>query len=1347
MKTRFLLLFLLSFIASIRSQELNFNHIAATEGLSHISVMSIWQDEIGYMWFGTRSGLNRFDGNSIEVYRMDEQGKSGLPSNLINKVLGDNKGMIYLIAGYNNLVAYDMRKNNFKTLESDCQAMGISKNGLWYERKGAIYKLSSDLKKTLFYQASESWVINCFYETIDNDLLVGTENGLYQIDNKKNIRLLVDGANISAIYEDRKKNIWLGSNGNGMFRLLPNGRLAEQGELNEKLSSKIIRDICEDNNGEIWIGTFAGLNKLAPETGKITVYSGVDSKPTQLSHSSIYSLFKDNQGTVWVGTYFGGVNYFNPEMNKFSYFPPEKGNNQTVNYPIVGKMTEDTDHNLWICTEGGGLNILNRKTGLFTYYLAGKPNSVSHNNLKCIWFDRIYKKIYIGTHTGGIDIYDLQTNTFRNINKRTHPELTSNVIVAFQSIGDDLLVATQHGTVLYNKTTDKIRPFRTENSKCDGKSDKMTAVFLDINQNLWFDHGLELVRYNIRTKDAEVYSHSFGRKGSVGRQAISCIYQDKRRQLFFGTNGSGLFRYLPNSNTFERFSVDANQILSNNIIDITEISNGKLVLLTNLGVDVFDPISYKSRILDRTHGFPIFLSINGNGVFAASNGDVFVSGINGLAAFSENQIETVRKDYHLFFSELYINNQRINPDNDDKIEMMTLPFQKKIKLRYKQNNINIKYATSNYIKTNIHKYQYRLEGLSNNWQIAHDEYIRYNNLSPGKYRLVVREIVDNGNKAKEISLLLQISPPFYASLPAIVFYILFLGFVAWRFIHFYVNRIQLRASLKFEKQENERIIDLNETKLRFFTNISHEFRTPLTLIIGQIEALTQMGNLSPTVRNKLSRVYKNARLMRDMIGELLDFSKQEHELLTLKVSKRNIVDFLYQIFLSFSDMATTKKIHYQFECEPKEIMLYFDPIQLQKVFINIISNAFKYTPDGSITLKLINGEKEVRIELSDTGIGIQPGDETRIFERFYQSSSQNQKVDRAFGTGVGLALTKGIIESHHAKIEAINNEKKGCTFSVTLKHGSEHFTEEEILTDGELEVNNMVRSEILSIDDLLEPMAELEMDGKIIPSILIVEDNIEMREFLKEIFHSIYLVSTASDGVEALEILKTMNPDIILSDVMMPNMTGKELCAKLKTNFETSHIPVVLITADASEAHNLEGLMLGADDYIIKPFNVKILISRCNNLVMGRKKLQEKYIHATNINSSDVTSIATNKSDQQLLDKAHRIVMQNLNNPEFDVKLFASEMALGKSKLYLKIKGITGMTPNDFILNIKLKKAAVILEEERDKNISEIAYYLGFSAPRYFSQNFKELFGVSPIEYRKNLTRQHEKQAGLDNEE
>ena len=1346
MKTRLLLLSLFS-IVSLSSQELNFNHIGASEGLSHISVMSIWQDEIGYMWFGTRSGLNRYDGNSIEVYQMDEQGKSGLPSNLINKVLGNNKGMIYLIAGYSNLVAYDMRNNNFKTLVSNCQAMGISKNGLWYEHKSAIYKLSADFKKSLFYKASESWVINCLYETSGNTLLVGTEKGLYQIDNKKNIRLLVDGVNISAIYEDRKKNIWLGSNGEGLFRMLPNGRLADQGDVNQKLSSKIIRDICEDNNSEIWIGTFVGLNKLVPETGEITVYSGIDSKPTQLSHSSIYSLFKDKQGTVWVGTYYGGVNYFNPEMNKFSYFPPEKGNNHTVNYPIVGKMTEDSDHNIWICTEGGGLNILNRNTGIFTYYLAGKPNSVSHNNLKCIWFDHVYKKIFIGTHTGGIDIFDIQTNTFSNINKRTHPELTSNVIVAFQSIDDDLLVATQNGTVLYNKTTGKIRPFRPENNKCNSKSDKITTVYLDINKNLWFDHGLELIRYNTKTKDAEVYYHSFDTKGSLGRQAITCIFQDKRNQLFFGTNGSGLFRYLPNSNSFERFSVETNQILSNNIIDITEISNGKLVLLTNLGVDVFDPISNKSRILDRSHGFPIIMSVNGNGVFMASNGEVFVSGINGLAAFSENHIEPLRKDYHLFFSELYINNQQINPNNDDKIKMMALPFQEKIKLRYKQNNINIKYATSNYIKTNKRKYQFRLEGLSNNWHIAQDEYIRYNNLSPGKYQLVVREIVDDENKAKEISLMIQISPPFYASIPAILFYILFFGFMAWRFIHFYVNRIQLRASLKFEKQENERIVDLNETKLRFFTNISHEFRTPLTLIIGQIEVLTQIGNLSPIVRNKLSRVYKNASLMRDMIGELLDFSKQEHELLTLKVSKRNIVDFLHQIFLSFSDMATAKNINYRFECEPKEVMLYFDPIQLQKVFNNIISNAFKYTLEGSIILKIIDDEKEIRIELSDTGIGIPPGDETRIFERFYQASNHNQKANRAFGAGVGLALSKGIVESHHAKIAAKNNEKKGCTFSVMLKHGSEHFTGEEILTDGELEANNMVKSEILSIEDLFEPMAEPEMAGKLMPSILIVDDNIEMREFLKEIFHSIYLVSTASDGVEAMEVLKTMSPDIILSDVMMPNMTGKELCTILKTNFETSHIPVVLLTADASEANNLEGLMLGADDYIIKPFNVRILISRCNNLVVGRKKLQEKYIRAININSSDVATIATNKSDQQLLDKAHKIVMQHLNNPEFDVKLFASEMALGKSKLYLKIKGITGLTPNDFILNIKLKKAAVMLEEERDKNISEIAYYLGFSAPRYFSQNFKEIFGVSPIEYRKKLTKPHEAQAGLDNEE
>jgi signal transduction histidine kinase/DNA-binding response OmpR family regulator/ligand-binding sensor domain-containing protein len=1336
MKTPAIIFILFWFASSIQAQDINFQHIGPGSGLSQISVMSIYQDELGYMWFGTREGLNRYDGQEIKVYLAAENPDGGLPGNIINKIAGDRNGKMFLLVDYKHFVAYDLHHDRFFSIDERSQCFYADADNVVYARDNKIYVLNTDdFSSTHIYTLNVSYPITSLHLTSNQRMYIGTENGLFVLDNNRVFNTVFPGKHISVIFEDSKKNIWVGTSNDGVHKINRNGLVdhyMHQSKGQYSLSSNIIRGFTEDTFGQIWVATFKGLDKIVADTDIIVNYKTQGDKPTDLSHSSIYALYKDQQGTIWIGTYYGGVNYHHPESNIYTYYYPNINNPRNISFPIVGKMAEDKDGNLWICTEGGGLNFYDRRKREFKRFQQGGSNSISHNNLKCIYYNPKNQKLYIGTHMGGLSIYDMRTGRFKEISTRTNSIIPNDVIEDIVPYDNQLLILTQKGLVKMDMDTELVSPFFTDKEllKTDGKA--FVTLLVDNKKQLWLsqnDGGVKA--YNLRTGEMKTYLPSIENEGTIGRHFVTRIYQSKRGKLFFATYGSGLYEYVPETDGFKRFTVKESGLLADFIYDVTETNYGYLILLTNQGVNLLEPESGRNYHLDKTRGLPLDMINFGCGLITTSNGEIFVGGINGMASFYENQINPIPSDYQLFFSELQVNNFLIRPLDEHGILPKALPFMDKISLRHNENDILIRIANSNHIMANRTSYEYRLEGLDEQWSPVKDQGIKYTNLSPGNYVLHVREVAGyhpSGSR-KEVHLAILVRPPFYLSLWAYILYSILISALLWWIIRFNKSKILLKTSLEYEKRENDRIKELNQTKLQFFTNISHEFRTPLTLIIGQIESMTQMENLSPYIRNKLVKVYKNASHLRVLITELLDFRKQERDMLSLKVTSQNIVPFVKGVFTSFNDMAVTRKMNYTFFSVEKDILLWFDPVQLQKVMYNLISNAFKYTPDhGSIAVKIEKFHDEVRISVKDDGEGIPEQDLTRIFERFYQSESK--PAPHAFSTGVGLALSKGIVELHHGNIFAQRNKAKGSTLTVILKTGSDHFTDEEKAPYKEMDLNSIVESNLPDklFMETVAQAEEVDSVDEMRAVILIVEDNEEMLHFLSDIFSMIYRVETASDGAAALDRIRDVQPDIVLSDVMMPNMSGKDLCIRLKTNLETSHIPVVLLTADASEDQSLESLMLGADDYITKPFNVKALISRCNNLVQNRKRMQEKFSRQTD---NATVKLATNKLDQELLEKATAIVHSHLDDGEFDVSQFASEMALGRSKLYLKLKGITGMTPNEFILNTRLKTAANLLANTTDLNISDITYQMGFSTPRYFSKCFKELFGMSPMTYRK----------------
>ena len=605
--------------------------------------------------------------------------------------------------------------------------------------------------------------------------------------------------------------------------------------------------------------------------------------------------------------------------------------------------------------------------------------------------------------------------------------------------------------------------------------------------------------------------------------------------------------------------------------------------------------------------------------------------------------------------------------------------------------------------------------------------ITYTNLPPGEYILRARPLAGKENLDEEVHLNIHVSAPFYATVWAYFFYLLCLLGVMIAFIRFKTRQAALKSSLEFERKEKERIEELNQVKLRFFTNISHEFRTPLTLILGQIEVLMQM-DLGTTIYNRILRIYKNAWHMRNLISELLDFRKQEQGYLKLKVEEQNLVAFTRQIYMCFYEYAQKKEITYRFDNVEETISVWFDSKQLQKVIFNLLSNAFKYTPNkGSIRVEVRMLASQAIVSVCDTGVGIPEEHISKIFERFYQTDNSSSFT---LGTGIGLALAKGIMNMHHGKIDVESTVGKGTKFTLSLPLGNRHFSDEEMATVESREsviiseaVPMLPFEQIMDVEEEKTKVQEnIKEEDK--PIILLVDDNEELLSMLEDLFLPIYKVYIAHDGREGLEMARQIQPDLIISDVMMPEMSGKELCYKIKTNVKLSHISVVLLTAQTSVEYVVEGLMFGADDYVTKPFNVKVLIARCNNLIKNKKRLIAHYAGKT-ITESPVTE-AINERDKELLAKCVNIIKENFENPAFDVTALASELCVGRSKLYMQFKQMTGLTPNEFILKIKLDEAMSLLKNHPELNISEISIRLGFSSPRYFSKSFKAFFGVAP---------------------
>jgi signal transduction histidine kinase/ligand-binding sensor domain-containing protein/DNA-binding response OmpR family regulator len=1312
-----------------------FKHIGMREGISQVSVMSIYQDELGRMWFGSMEGLSMYDGENVQVFKHSESAADLPVKNETFPIVGDRQGNIFFRSD-DLLIHYDIREQQFKCIKDENVTTVYCHNRqVWVGAGDSLYIWNIEENKFHFLlKTGNLSPIQKIFVDSKSQLWIGTANGLFRIDNSYQPVCLIPSEDIYEIMEDSHSNLWIATRTNGMYVQDRNGKITKfvHDPMNPNtLSSDHIRCFAEDNFGNIWIGTFNGLDVYNPHTNRFTVYRKED-LPGSLQHSSIFSTFKDSQGSIWVGTYYGGVHYFNPETDIFTYYPDNRTRDDCLSHFFVGHMIEDKNQNVWICTEGGGLNFFDRKKKRFKHYSADEANanSIVHNNLKCISYSEEYDRLYIGTHTGGLSIYDINEDRFRNFKTRypDYYEIAGDVIHQTMIYNGLLIILSRNGFFKLDLKTEKLSPLFKIKQPTGSK------FLIDSKGYLWIAQSGGIAKINLHNESDET-TFPNNEKG-LGSLNVSCMYEDTKGRMFFGTNGSGLYYYDETNGTFTGYTSANSGLPSDYCYHIVQSRQGYLIISSDKGLTFFAPDQHTVKTVNLETALPISGINTGCGMLVCQNGEIFAGGIDGATSFFEQDLFSSAKDYKIYFSTLYINNELACPNHPKGVLKEALPFTDRIVLTHKQNNLIFTYASNNYINTlNNTDYEYKLDGFDEKWIPNNGRNISYTNLNPGKYTLIIRER-QNGQDLipRAIRMEIIIKSPFYAT-PLFYFLYIVIGTgLLYGYYRFKKNQILLQTSLKLERKEKEKIEEINQAKLQFFANISHEFRTPLTLIITQTDLLLQNSSIPPFIYNKLLRIRKNTKHMRNLINELLDFRKLEQGHMKLKVYEQNIIPFLKEIYLSFYEYASSLSITYLFHAPEKALNCRFDPIQMQKVFYNLLSNAFKYTnAPATIEMSVEEDADAVTIKIIDTGIGIAKEDIHKIFDRFYQADNAAFSQSQLPSTGIGLSVVKNIIELHHGSIQVESTPGYGSIFIVRILKGKGHFDQDEYIVDKpespHVQEVLLPPSNNTEDDDANTPITlEDGFSQHDFPVILLVEDNEELLSILKDLFMPVYRVITAVNGKEGLQKAKQEKPSIIVSDIMMPGMSGTEMCMKIKNDFDLCHIPVVLLTALSSIEQNIEGLQRGADDYISKPFNEKTLVARCNNLVRNRIILQKKFSQQMDFDS---LVLANNPIDQRFLDTVNHIIEQNFDNTQFDMTQLAEESGLSRSSLYTKFKALTGITPNDYVLNRKLKKAAWLLKNKPELQIAEISDQLGFGSPRYFSRCFKELYQVSPIEYRK----------------
>lgn len=1341
MKALLFLIFALFAIAGKAQDQYAFKHLNVESGLSQSSVLSIAQDARGFLWFGTRFGLNKYDSQTFKIYNGEKGNKKSLStSSYLSSIVSLKNGSL-LIGTQNGLNKYNEKDDNFDRYQHDDKDAGSLSNNIifciYQDKKNRVWvgtanglNLLTDTTRYRFerflYQNKQRLQIYTITEDHNGTLWLSTDNGLMNMRFSGNrviykhfkaysdeLAKAIDN-HITTMVEDRENNLWIGTKQSGISKLnlsTENITNYKYSSLNPQgISSNNVRKIMLDQEGKLWIGTLHGINIYNPANQSFSTLQNEPENPSSLSQNSVYDIFQDRQGIIWVGTYYGAINMVYPNYTPFRVYRSTSTSNG-LSSNVVSSIMEDQHQNLWIATEGEGINYYDRKSNTFTRYKnnPNNPASLSANLVKSVIRDK-NNKVWIGTHYGGLNLFNPETKSFVRYTK--HKNDTSSlsndeITVVFEDSFGRFWVGTNGGLNSFNTQTGKfIR------NRVNGRADAVLYIFEDSKQTLWVATNSGL--YQLKSGATKFVNRVAGNPEILRYNEISCITENKAGSLLIGTTRNGLFQLNPEKHQYTRLSL-LDGLPSNTIMGILEDDFQNLWITTDKGLCRYNPALNTFKVYNIKDGLP-GNEFNYKSFLKDSKGQFFFGSLSGMISFYPNQIRENKTTPPVIFTGLKLFNKPVALNSGDGLLKQNISTVQAITFESDQNVFSVDFTVLNFIKSNKSHYAYKLNGFEKNWNYVDVPSATYTNLSPGQYTLMVKGTNNDGVWTNTISTLdITVLPPFYRTWWAYLFYLA--AFIAISFV--FIRYLLIKAVLKKEQE-------INEHKLEFFTNISHEIRTPLTLIVGPLDKLIENAKDDPALNRELQPIKNNAYRLMNLVTELLDFRKAESGKMTLHISPGDIVKFCREIFIAFQNMAIAKNIAYHFETAQPAIEVYFDKVQLEKVLFNLLSNAFKFTADkGKINLKIGLEHHLVQIQINDNGKGISLDEQPNLFTNFYQASSS-----ASIGTGLGLSLSKSIVELHHGQIsfestpQSENQDGFTC-FTVSLKTGKAHFKPADFVKDY-VYYDDATNYELPVAAELqtTETTAIVSPDIKKY-SILLVEDNEDVRAFIKNALGIAYTIYESENGATGLELALEIIPDLIISDVMMPIMDGLELCRKLKTDERTSHIPVVLLTARSAYVHQINGFEHGADAYIMKPFNLKILELNVQNLLSARETIKQKFAQVVRL---EPKNLVINTTEQNFLNKIIAVIEDKIADPEFDVPTLSSEIGMSQPVLYKKIRALTDLSVNDFIKSIRIKRAAQLLKQGAG-NISEIAYSVGFNDRKYFSSEFKKHFGKTPSEF------------------
>lgn len=1323
----------------VSAQSYLFKHLEVSDGLSNNSVNTIYKDRDGFMWFGTTAGLNRYDGYTFKVYQHAEDELGSLPDNYITDIveMPDGRFWINTARGY---VLFDKERDCFitdvtgfmKNLESwgvPEQVFVDREGNTWLSVAGEGCYCYKEGGKRLFFSYMEhslpEYGVTQMAECSDGILLIYNTGLLvcldrstlavkWQSDEIK--KYIPEGKKIElSLFVDRDNCIWAYSL-MGIW-VYDCGTKSWRTDLTGIWSSRpdvIIHTVAQDIEGRIWVGKdYDGIDVLEKETGKVTSLVAHDDNGRSLPHNTIYDLYADRDGIMWVGTYKKGVSYYSESIFKFNMYewgditcieqadenklwlgtndhgillwnrftgkaePFWRDAEGQLPNPVVS-MLKSKDGKLWVGTFNGGLYCMNGSQ--VRSYKEGVGNALASNNVWALVEDD-KGRIWIASLGGGLQCLEPSSGTFETYTSNNSALLENNVTSLCWGDDNTLFFGTANqGVGMMDMRTREIKKVQGQSGSMKMSNDAVNHVYKDSRGLIWIATREGLNVYDVRRHLFLDLSPVAEAKGSF----IAAITEDQERNMWVST--------------------------SRKVIRVTVASDGK-------GSYLFDSRAYNSEDGLQNCDF------NQRSIKTLHNGIIAIGGLYGVNVFAPDHIRYNKMLPNVMFTGLSLFDEAVKVGQSYGGRVLIekeLNDVENVEFDYKQNIFSVSFASDNYNLPEKTQYMYKLEGFNNDWLTlplgVHN--VTFTNLAPGKYVLRVKAINSDGYVGmKEATLGIVVNPPFWMSWWAYLLYTI--GLVVVFFLARY--RMLKREREKFHLQQIENEVakneEINNMKFRFFTNVSHELRTPLTLIISPLEGMLK-ETTDELQSTRLQLMYRNAQRLLHLVNQLLDFRKGEMSTHQLSLSEGDIISYVHSVCNSFLLMADKKHIQFSFFSGIDTFSMAFDADKVGKIVMNLLSNAFKFTPEGgrvTVMIEHVAGTPDMlEIKIADTGIGISDVDKEHIFERFYQADHKG--VEETTGNGIGLSLVRDFVTLHEGEVKVFDNIGTGSVFVI-------QFPVKHVETQVQLPPETGISIGEEEDKEIKEETRE-ETERKDFPLLLIVDDNEDFRIFMRYSLELQYRVKLAVNGNEAWEMMQEELPDLVISDVMMPQMDGNELCRLIKQDKRTAHIPVILLTARQNTEAKLEGLQTGADDYVTKPFNMTILVLRIRKLI----ELSRYHRVTQGMIDPAPSEIVITSLDEKLIEKAIKYVEDNMSRTELSVEELSRELGMSRVHLYKKLLQITGKTPIEFIRVIRLKRAAQLLRESQ-LHVSEVAFEVGFNNPKYFSRYFKDEFGVLPSVY------------------